>query len=139
MILFIDTEFNGYRGELLSIALVAEDGRFFYKELYSSEDLDPWVLENVVPFLHVNPEERPTVQADLQTWLMAYDSVEIIADWPDDIRYFCGLLITGPGVCISTPPMSFKIMQNVEYTSSIPHNALADAMGIQAWYMARHQ
>ena len=135
MKLFIDTEFNGYKGDLLSIALVAADGRYFYKELHFADDYDPWVKANVLPFLHGKPETTSDVQIALQAWLLAYDAVEIIADWPDDIRYFCELLITGPGVCINTPPLSFTIIQHVEYKSAIPHNALADAMGIQAWYL----
>ena len=54
---FIDTEFSE-RGahkpiDLISIALVAEDGREFYavSSEFSIADCNPWVTENVLPHL----------------------------------------------------------------------------------------
>ena len=49
---FLDTEFNGFGGELLSLALVPERGADeFYTTLTIERALVPWVERNVVPFL----------------------------------------------------------------------------------------
>lgn len=53
-IVFLDTEFNGndpYVAELLSLGMVTMDGREFYAEIEFSGVLDPWVKENVEPYL----------------------------------------------------------------------------------------
>ena len=48
---YLDTEFNGFNGALLSIALVPEDGDEFYITLACAEPVLPWVEHNVMPFL----------------------------------------------------------------------------------------
>jgi len=42
---FLDTEFNGFGGSLISMALVPENDSLpeFYKELEMKEQLHPWV------------------------------------------------------------------------------------------------
>ena len=56
LLLFLDTEFTGLMSEpnLISIALVSEDGREFYAELtdtWEMEECDPFVQEQVLPLL----------------------------------------------------------------------------------------
>ena len=56
MLIFIDTEFTNLipGNKLISIALVAEDGQFFYAELtdtYSLSDCSDFVKTNVLPYL----------------------------------------------------------------------------------------
>jgi hypothetical protein len=46
---FLDTEFNGFGGTLLSLALVPEDGEEFYAIIASDDPLHPWVERNVIP------------------------------------------------------------------------------------------
>lgn len=49
MKLFIDCEFNGYQGALISMALVPEMGEPFYHVLNTDGvKIDPWVRENVM-------------------------------------------------------------------------------------------
>ena len=48
---FLDTEFNGFGGALLSLALVPEDGQEFYVTLECDDPVFPWVERNVVPYL----------------------------------------------------------------------------------------
>ena len=48
---FLDTEYDGFGGPLISLALVPEDGG---EELYlvlDQDATDPWVERNVIPFL----------------------------------------------------------------------------------------
>lgn len=128
--LYIDTEFNGFGGELISVGLVAETGQEFY-EVLSCANPDPWVAEHVIPFLGQEPITRAELQERLQHFLFQFVRVEIIADWPDDIKYFCETLITEPGCAINHPPISFVLDRTLSSDGSqVPHNALHDARAI---------
>ena len=54
MALYLDTEFNGFKGELISLALFNVDGNHFYEVLELPADycVHPWVKANVVPVLN---------------------------------------------------------------------------------------
>ena len=137
MRLFLDTEFNGFGGGLISMALVPEDGaiREFYKELEMREQLEPWVRDNVVPHLVLVPSSYNEFQQSLAQYLREIGECTIIADWPDDIRYFCEALITGPGEMISFKhTIKFELDLGINYESLVPHNALHDARAIKESY-----
>lgn len=139
MRLFLDTEFNGFGGRLISMALVPEDGsREFYQELEMHEQLEPWVRDNVVPHLILPPSSYHEFQQALAQYLHAIGDCTIIADWPDDIRYFCEALITGPGEMISFQrTIKFELDLSIKYESLVPHNALHDARAIKEFYMKK--
>jgi hypothetical protein len=153
---FLDTEYNGWGGALLSLALVPEDGG---QELYVTLDrtavLEPWVERHVVPYLDSVPEPliSPRVSTadaarQLSNWLLreyenqslarypdATPHLEIIADWPEDIAQFCTLLMVGPGSMVDVPPLSFRLIQlpgfSTAANSKVPHNALHDARALR--------
>lgn len=129
MKLFIDTEFNDFQGELISIALVDENKDYFYGSL-GCADPSPWVAEHVMPIIKKDPITRIELQLAMHLFLSGYDSIHIVADWPEDIRHFCDLLITGPGMRIDTPPLTMEVLR-VDTVSELPHNALCDAMALQ--------
>ena len=138
--LFLDTEFNGFNGKLMSMALVPEDSskREFYKELIMTDPLDPWVKENVVPHMMLVPCSRHEFQQALAQYMWEVGDCMIVADWPDDIRHFCESLITGPGMCISMlHNIRFELDWGIDYESAVPHNALHDARAIRDFYMKR--
>lgn len=58
MNIFFDTEFTGLHKDttLISIGLIAEDGRTFYAELedYDTTQVDNWIQENVIKHLKFN-------------------------------------------------------------------------------------
>lgn len=140
MRLFLDTEFNGFGGRLISMALVPENSavREFYKELEIRDQLEPWVRDNVVPHLILAPCSYWDFQQALAQYLWQMGECTIIADWPDDIRYFCESLITGPGQMLSfVPNLKFELDQGIEYESAVPHNALHDARAIRQSYLTR--
>ena len=143
MKLYLDTEFNGFGGELMSLALVPHDKSRpeFYRELEMRSQLHPWVKENVVPHLIMVPCSRGQFQSDLAEYLWSFrEDVTIIADWPDDIRYFCESLITGPGMMISfVNNMKFELDFGIQYESEVPHNALHDARGIREYFIKREK
>lgn len=142
MKLFLDTEFNAFGGSLMSLALVPEDPTFpeFYRELVLREMLDPWVKENVVPHLMLTPVSRNEMSQDMATYLWQFDDITIVADWPDDIRYFCEVLISGPGERYNIPnPISFTLDFGINYVSEVPHNALYDARAIRDSFKNSHE
>lgn len=141
---FLDTEFNGYQGELISIALVGDDGSEWYKVLtYDQHRIVTWVDQNVVPVLAAPRTKLASVQLSLQAFLSGYQSrhMHVIADWPDDIKHFCDLLIYGPGKRLTTTDITFHLMYGMgdtATTSTIPHNALEDAKALRAMFRDRH-
>lgn len=140
MKLFLDTEFNGFQGQLLSMALVPEDEKLpeFYKELEFKGQLDPWVKDNVMPHMVQVGCPRHEFQSALANYLWSVGDCTIVADWPDDIRYFCESLITGPGMCINIlTKINFVLDTSINYESKVPHNALWDARAIRDSYKGK--
>jgi hypothetical protein len=112
------------------MALVAEDGNEFYEVLECPNPVE-WIQINVMPFLGKEPVDVAIFQTKLQRFLHQYKSIELIADWPEDIKHFCNALITGPGNCLNHPPITMSIRQDLSSSESkLPHNALYDARAI---------
>lgn len=132
MRLFLDCEYNDFRGDLISMALVSEDGQEWY-EVLECTNPSPWVAANVMPHLG-KPSIGPAQFAkSLQSFLLNFHAVHIVADWPEDIAHFCRALIIGPGMRLNTPPLTLEVVQLDEpLKSETPHNALSDARAIRA-------
>jgi len=130
MKLFIDCEWNDYKGDLISIALCAENGDEFYEVLECKNPSD-WIAKNVIPVLQKQAIEYSDLQEKLADFLNQYSECHIVADWPEDIAHFCNLLIVGAGERLNTVDLSFSVVR-LNAGSDIPHNALADARGLMA-------
>jgi hypothetical protein len=139
---YLDTEFNGFGGALLSLALVPEDGQEFYVTLQCDDPIFPWVERNVVPYLDnvpvglVSPRMTRREAADaLAAYLGTDPQPELVADWPEDITQFCSLLMIGPGQMVPVPPMTFRLLPLQGFSpaanSAVPHNALHDARSLR--------
>jgi hypothetical protein len=139
---FLDTEFNGFGGALLSLALVPEDGEEFYVAVDCDEPIHPWVAQNVVPYLgHVPvglvspPLSRDAAANALANYLAHDPAPEIVADWPDDIAHFNQLLLVGPGRMVAVPDLTFRLANlpgfSTAENSAVPHNALHDARALR--------
>lgn len=133
--IFIDTEFNGFNGQLISMALVTKDGNEFYSVLDCKNPIE-WVKNNVIPVLNQEPEiHYAAFQAKLQEYLMQFDEITLIADWPEDIKHFCQSLILRPGKSMNLPTINMVIDPNIHSIfSKIRHNALEDARAIRDEY-----
>lgn len=131
MRVWIDTEFNGFNGELISMGLIDENERGLYFVLFSPLVIDSWVAEHVMPFLGQGPIGRHVAQGRLREFLSAYESVHLVADWPEDISHFCRFLITNPGERLSTPPLMMEIRRDLDCESAIPHNAMEDVRALR--------
>ena len=144
---FLDTEYNGWGGALLSLALVPEDGDELYVTLDWDGALEQWVERNVVPYLDMVPESlvsprmsRADAARTIAHYLAGDPKPLIIADWPEDIALFNALLVTGPGVMTEVPAMSFQFVPlngfSTAANSKVPHNALHDARALRDHILA---
>ena len=135
--LFLDCEYNGFRGRLISMALVPESLQYppFYEVLECPNPCE-WVQEHVIPVLHRAPVSYTTFQNQLSRFLLQWagSGVEIVADWYEDVEHFCRVVQTDPGNCLPLPPMKFEIVRDLDDCPEEPHNALSDARAIREAY-----
>ena len=138
----MDTEFNGFGGALLSLALVPEDGQEFYVTLECDDHVFPWVERNVMPYLDHVPVglvaprmTRHEAAVALAAYLATDPEPELVADWPEDVTQFCSLLMIGPGRMVPVPPLTFRLLPLQNFSpaanSAVPHNALHDARSLR--------
>ena len=140
---FLDCEYNGFGGALLSLALVPDDGG---EELYLTFDcpgpVEPWVERNVLPYIDQVPDSvklppmaREQGAQALAMYISVDDGPEIVADWPTDIELLCGLLTFAPGRMVAVPELRFRLVPLGGFSpaenSKVPHNALHDARALR--------
>lgn len=145
---YLDTEFNSFNGELISLALVNKDET--KPELYLARGvpdmpayIHPWVKDNVLPILDV-PGATPVwcsvryFPKAIYEYLKRDGDVVIITDWPDDIKYFMESLITGPGMMIGLKGLELKLKRVDAYPTklqgAVQHNALWDARALREYF-----
>ena len=135
---FLDTEFNGWRGDLLSLALICEDGRYIYTVMEPNleKGTNTWVARNVVPHIYKGPFTVANRDLDIAKQIAKLlkndpDPV-IVVDWPDDIKHFCNVMVFGPGQHYNLDKYKFEFNRKYgHYESKVPHNAYYDALAIK--------
>ncbi len=138
---FLDTEFNGFGGALISLALVPEDddGVPFY-EAVACPDPTPWVAKHVLTVLETIPIEAAELSRRLECYLSDDPWPVLIADWPEDIAHAAYAMVTGPGQRISLDRVGFELCDAVGFDTSlshVPHNAYHDAVALRAYLLKR--
>ena len=139
---FLDTEFNGFGGALLSFALVPEYGdQEYYAVIPFDGEWHPWVAKHVVPYLdHVPPMllnklDRVAAAHDVAAYLAGDSDPVIVADWPEDIALFCRLLLVAETEIVDVRHMRFEFHRTPGFStarnSKVPHNALHDARALR--------
>ncbi len=137
---FLDCEFNGFDGPLISIALVPEvEGHGdFYAVLPCHRPLR-WVAEHVMPRLGATPQSRAEVVAGLSAYLAHDPEPVLVADWPEDIAHAAALLVFQGRRMV--PHVRFDLINlpgfETARQSALPHNALADARALRAEVLTR--
>ena len=144
---FLDTEFNGFGGGLISLALVPEEGdQDYYVVVPLAEPPHPWVERHVLPYLRSVPDnlynqlDREAAAHDVAAYLRTDPDPEIIADWPEDIALFCRLLLTGDAEIADVQSLRFRFLRTPGFStarnSRVPHNALHDARALRDFVLA---
>lgn len=139
---FLDTEFNGFGGELISLALVPEHGdQDYYVVIPCEAPWHPWVEKHVVPYLESVPPmlynrlDRIAAAHDVAAYLSQDPDARIIADWPEDIALFCRLLLVSETDVVDLKRLRFEFRRTPGFStarnSRVPHNALHDARALR--------
>lgn len=136
---YLDTEFDGFGGALISVGLVQDEDRSLSLVVQDWAD-DPWVAENVIPHLWKanastrlwTPEEAAM---EIARFLKNDSDPVVVTDWPADIRYFCGLVEFPGGNMAPISGLKFEMHRVDAYPTTLPnavqHNAWWDAMALR--------
>lgn len=142
MLIYIDTEFNGLGGGLLSMALVSETGLEWYvtlgeESLRPDEKLSPWVKENVIPVFYLEPNTKEYLIESCGDFLAAFADVEIVGDWPADFEHLSAVLAQYGANRDFAMPFEYRmtfVKGSPDIKSEVPHNALSDARALRDWH-----
>lgn len=139
--LFLDCEFNGHEGQLLSMALVGNTDMpysEFYKVLpYDVTTINDWVKENVIPKLGVEPTTWEKFRIDLWDFLYHHPHEIIVADSPADFVYLLEqmhYIDSKNKYKYISQNLKLEFIVSADYKSESPHNALSDARALKQWY-----
>jgi hypothetical protein len=155
---FIDEEFvdDSKTIDLISIGIVAEDGREYYKQniaffgraLYDPKDTPRWIVENVFPHLSDNPLwwcDRSVMKAEILVFMdiEKYGKPELWGYYSAyDHVAFCQLFGTMMDLPKGYPMLTYDLrqwldmhgMQDVRQPDDSVHNALIDARWVAETY-----
>jgi len=138
---FLDTEFNGFGGSLIAMAIVPEDADapYFYEAL-ACDDPSPWVVEHVLPVLDRAPISQTEFSYRLQEYLGDDPWPVLVADWPEDIAHAARAMIVGPGRRVTLDRVGFELCDAFGFDSmlsAVPHNAYHDAVALRDFLLRR--
>jgi hypothetical protein len=157
VLVFLNTEFTDFvKPDLISIALVAQDGWEFYAECtdYRHTDCNDFVRATVLPLLgrvHGAACSRSKLTIRLHRWFDSLPEPAIIVyDFETDWRLLADAML---GHAYSNPPANFgeplhlgnssithpvftRALNNIYTQDWPPHHALADARALKARYRA---
>jgi hypothetical protein len=145
MMVFLDCEFTelSAAAKLISLALVAENGREFYVELLDTwrvEDCSDFVVEIVLPKLWGGDNAQPIIGARtaLLDFLASFDEVlEIVTDAPQyDWELFCELAYDNGKWPrnVRNYPTDATTLDATSDGVPLPHHALLDARIIASMF-----
>lgn len=141
---YVDCEFDGHNGPLLSFGIVREDGLGAHYET-GVRAMDIWVIKNVEPLMDKHKADVSEVLpgcrhmgAALRNFIGPDQELVIVADSPVDIERFCNAYMTGIDGSYwpnSRPLMRFEVHDIDAYPTSlegaVQHNAWWDAMALR--------
>lgn len=139
---FLDTEFNGFGGALISLGLVREDGPSLYLIYKMPKRTAPFVRSRVQPNIFRVPPgvvARNVSQGEgaraIEAFLHGDTDALIIADWPSDLSLFCEALMLEPGIMVPITRLRFELHRVSSYptdlSGAVEHNACWDAMALR--------
>jgi len=148
---YIDTEFDGHNGPLISLAVIPEckkSQNFYFLTFHSGDRIkDPWVRENVDPIVMDYPKNIRAIthmardcfvgQA-LRSFLAGDINPHFVADSPVDIARIADIISTdehGNWHSTGYESITFEV-QNVDcypttLEGAVQHNSYWDAMALR--------
>lgn len=134
---FVDCEFDEGSNQLISLAIVSEDGKHeFYEVLRWTPPLEPWVVENVLPILQKEPLGLAEFQDKLKTFCSKFAGMHIIVNHPNDVIFFCIGIRQVAGEWIMIQPLTFEVDDGLSSKkATVLHNALSDTRAMRVdWF-----
>ena len=136
MELFLDCEFNGDNGFLISMGFVSLDGTQEFYEVVEHGPTNEWVTENVIPILNKPAISKETFKEKLTAFLLQFPSIQIIVDHGSDAWYFADYLKGIEGKRAIEIPVDIRIDSTLTAKhSTLLHNALEDAKALRLDYI----
>lgn len=142
--IFLDCEFNGHNGRLISMAMVSNlTDREFYEVLPipHTEKLVPWVEQNVIPILNKPAISEDVFREKITHFLLTHSGEPVAADSPADFRYLCDYLhhldADEKYMYLNIELIMMLVVPNrLHYWPENPleHNALSDAKTLLKWH-----
>jgi hypothetical protein len=135
MKLYLDTEFNGFGGELISMAVVPRDEEVWYEAMDVAGPTE-WVAKHVIPVIRRQTIGPDAFRASFHRYIKRFKNPEVICDWWEDAAHFCRMLggkefgssLDFPcRISIISTPLGHPV-------SVLPHNALCDALALREWH-----
>jgi hypothetical protein len=140
---FLDTEFDGHGGPLLSVALVCEDGLSIHLRTTARAD-DPWVMAHVEPHMDSHDADidasnvrLKAIGGLLRDFIANDPAPVIVADSAVDIGRFCSAITTDDDGSWASfdGDLKFEVHDVACYPTTlegaVQHNAWWDAMALR--------
>lgn len=154
---FIDTEFNAFGGELISMGIAGpRNSIYLLNGEFEPHTAHPWVLKNVVPhlwdfsftkknFATTLPQFKKHLSRFFYDWAHE-EEITIIADWYTDIEHFCNVIVGDGGSTVTlnkSRQINFRVDRHLDQArsplaGSIEHHAMSDALNLKADYERRY-
>lgn len=147
MALYLDCEFNGHCGRLISMALASTEGDHWYG-IWPMDlaTINPWVVEHVMPVLNVHPTSlrlnlgdeftAAMTRASLHTYLERHAGEIIYADWPADFEHLMHVMAGDSYEQSWMVDIGMQLLKATDPKPEVPHNALSDAVALMRWHVA---
>ena len=138
---FVDAEFNGFGGELISLAAAPETGtRPHFYEAVGCRKPSLWVRINIIPVLQVSPRSGGEVAHLFATYLDADPAPVIVSDCPEALAHAALLLVDRGGHRLMRTRVRFELLPESDFSaqahSETPFNAYRDAIALRDWVLA---
>lgn len=132
MPLYLDVEFNSFRGQTISLAMAHTNGAEFYEVLPAPKNIHPWVAQNVMPILNKPAIQPITFRLKLWHFLLKYNGESIYADWPEDFAHLMQWSCAENGKAPNLR-LTMHLIKSGAFEPEQRHNALSDAHGLKKW------
>src|ERR1700719_4478092 len=136
--LYLDVEFNGFNGQLISLALVPDDATTpFYEVSELPRPVDQWVRTHVIPKLGKEPLRPLLFKQAFQLYIQKFDNPLIICDWHADAVHFCQLLAGFDYGSSLDFAFTMQVLKTPKDEPAYIHNALDDARILMEWHKSK--
>lgn len=141
---FVDAEFNGHGGELISLAAVPEPSGppYFYQAIGCQRPV-LWARINLIPVLQVAPRSRGEVSHLFADYLQSDPAPVLVSDCPESLAHATLLLSDHRGGRLLRSRVRFELLGETDFSASAhsetPNNAYRDALALREWVLAREE